>query len=201
VLKYMLLKPDLQENVDIVPKPVNMLRVIDDYEKAIMLLADNKLDTLSRADHKRVLAARLASESAEHGRGWKTPFLDLLLFRQLAYGWDKIAEKTGDKLSVQKLSAYVEAWEKKNFIPEEYAFSYKPQKAQGSAATFFGKLTPKMDALEIHNLAFAVAKEANIPASKLFEECYLALLSKEKGPKLGKLIEALGVERVKSDVI
>ncbi len=203
VLKYMLLKPDLQENVDIVPKPVNMLRVIDDYEKAISLLEPGagKAETLTRADHKRMLAARLASESAEHGRGWKTPFLDLLLFRQLAYGWDVIAEKTGDGKSVQKLSAYVEAWERKNFIPEEYAFSYKPQKAQGGAALFFSRLTSQMGALEIHNLAFAVAKEANVPASKLFEECYLALLSKEKGPKLGKLIEALGVERVKKDVI
>jgi len=201
VLKYMLLKPDLQENVDIVPKPVNMLRVIDDYEKAVVLLQAGSTDSLTRADHKRVLAARLASESAEHGRGWKTPFLDLLLFRQLAYSWDKIAEKTGDRESVQKLSAYVEAWERKNFIPEEYAFSYRPQKAQSSAAAFFSKLQPGMSALEIHNLAFSTAKELSIQPAMMFEACYLALLSKQKGPKLGKLIEALGIERVKKDAL
>jgi len=201
VLKYMLLKPDLQENVDIVPTPQNMLRTIDDYEKAIVLLNGGKEDELSRADRKRVLAARLASESAEHGRGWKTPFLDILLYRTLAYPWGKIAEKTGDKTSIRKLSPYIEAWEKRNFIPEEYASPYKPQKAGANAAAFFSRLEEGMAALDIHNMAFAAATGLSIQPAKLFEECYLALLSKPKGPKLGKLIEALGVKRVKSDVL
>ena len=201
VLKYMLLKPDLQENVDIVPTGLNMLRTIDDYEKALALLAAGNYESLSRADRKRVMAAKLASEGAEGGRGWKTPFLDLLLYRNLQWSWSQIAEKTGDKVSIQKLSPYVEAWEKKNFIPEEYAFSYKPQKAQPGAAAFFGRLSASMGALEIHNLTFATAKELGIPPAKLFEECYNALLSKPKGPKLGKLIEAIGVEKVKKDVL
>ena len=58
-----------------------------------------------------------------------------------------------------------------------------------------------MPALEIHNLAFATAKELSIPPAKMFEECYTALLGKAKGPKLGKLIEALGIEKVKKDVL
>ena len=201
VIKYMLLKPDLQENVDINPTPLNVLRTIEDYEKAIALLAAGNLEALSRADRKKALAARLASESADGGRGWKTPFLDILLYRNLQWGWDKIAEKTGDKTSVQKLSPYLEAWERKNFIPEEYAFSYKPQKAASNAAAFFAKLSPSMGALDIHNAAFSTAKELNVPPAKMFEECYMALLGKAKGPKLGKLIEALGIERVKGDVI
>ena len=201
VLRYMLLKPDLQENVDIVPNGANLLRTIDDYEKALALLSAGNHETLSRADRKRVMAARLASESAGHGRGWKTPFLDLLLYRNLQWGWSQIAEKTGDKASVQKLSPYLEAWERRNFVPEEYAFSYSPRKAQGAAAAFFAKLSPSMPAVEIHNLAFSTAKELGIPPAKLFEECYGALLSKQKGPKLGKLVEALGVEKVKKDVL
>lgn len=201
VIKYMLLKPDLQENVDIVPKPANMLRLIDDYEKTVSLIRAESAEPHTRADHKRMLAARLASESAELGRGWKTPFLDLLLFRQLSYGWEKIAEKTNDPESVKKLSPYVEAWERRKFIPEEYSFAYLPQKAKGSAAEFFLRLQPGMSALEIHNLAFIVANEASVPPSKVFEECYSSLLSRQKGPKLGKLVEALGIERVKKDVL
>lgn len=203
VMKYMLLKPDLQENVDIVPTGANLLRTIDDYEKALALLASGSTESLSRADRKRVMAAKLASEGAAGGRGWKTPFLDLLLYRNLQWGWDKIAEKTGDALSVQKLSPYLSAWEKKTFIPEEYAFSYRPQKAQpGSAAhAYFSKITPAMPALELHNLAFASAKETGVPPAKLFEECYLSLLGKPKGPKLGKLVEAIGIEKVKADVL
>ena len=203
VMKYMLLKPDLQENIDIVPTGVNLLRTIDDYEKAIVLLAAGKTEELSRADHKRVMAARLASETAEHGRGWKTPFLDLIIYRNLQWSWEKISEKTGDAAAVEKLSPYLEAWEKRNFIPEEYAFAYKPQKAaEGSAArAFFAKLSASMPAVDIHNLVFATAKELNVPPAQMFKECYLALLGKEKGPKLGKLIEAMGVEKVKNDVL
>jgi len=201
VMKYMLLKPDLQENVDINPTALNVLRTIDDYEKALALLKSGKLDSLSRADRKRALAARLASESDSEHRGWRTPFLDLILYRNLQWSWDEITKKTGDVSAIQKLSPYIEAWEKKNFIPEEYAFRYSPKKAQDAAAKFFSALTPEMDALSIHNLAFSTAKETGTPAAKLFEECYTALLGKVKGPKLGKLIEALGIERVKKDVL
>ncbi len=201
VLKYMLLKPDLQENVDLVPTGLNLLRTIEDYEKAVALL---QADTspLSRADRKRAIAARLSS-SDEKGalHSWKIPFIDLILYRNLQYGWEKIATLGGDAASVEFLSPYVEEWQKRNFIPEEYAFSYKPTKAQGAAKEFFTKLAPSMAALEIHNAAFNTAKELSIPPSKLFEECYSALLGKAKGPKLGKLIEALGVERVKQDVL
>ncbi|MCX8195454.1 MAG: hypothetical protein N3G22_05125, partial [Candidatus Micrarchaeota archaeon] len=70
VMKYILLKPDLQENVDIVPTGENLLRAIEDYEKAIELLRIASLDSLSRADRKRALAAKLASESSSAGRGW-----------------------------------------------------------------------------------------------------------------------------------
>jgi lysyl-tRNA synthetase class 1 len=203
VMKYMLLKPDLQENVDIVPTGVNLLRTIDDYEKALGLLQSGKVDSLSRADRKRALAARLASESDSKHRGWKTPFLDLVLYRNLHWGWGKIAEKTGDKLAVEKLAPYIEAWERQSFMPDDYSFAYKPSKAgQGTAAhAFFSRLKPGMGALEIHNLVFSVAKEANAPPAKMFEECYQVLLGKPKGPKFGRLVEALGVEKVLSEVL
>jgi lysyl-tRNA synthetase class 1 len=201
VLRYVLLKPDLQENVDINPKPSNVLRAIEDYEKALSLFSSGKFNSLARADRKRALAARLASESAEHGRGWKTPFIDLILYRNLQWSWEKITKETGDAASVIKLSPYIEAWEKKGFIPQEYSFAYKPQKAEGVAAVFFSRLAHGMDALAIHNTAFAVAKEHGAPPAKLFEECYLALLGKPRGPKLGKLVEAIGIEKVKSDVL
>lgn len=201
VMKYMLLKPDIQENVDIQPTPLNVLRAIEDYEKALALHYAGGMDLLSRADRKRALAAKLASEPAINGRGWKTPFLDILLYRNLQWSWEQIEKATGDKQGIAKLTPYIEAWEKKGFIPEEYAFSYKPQKAAENAAAFFGKLKQGMPALDMHNLAFSTAKELNIPPAKMFEECYIALLGKPKGPKLGKLIEAIGIEKVKKDVL
>jgi len=201
VLKYMLLKPDIQENVDINPTPANVLRAIEDYEKALAFISSGKIDSLSRADRKRALAAKLSSEGADGGRGWKTPFIDLILYRNLQWGWDQIVQATGDASAVIKLQQYIEAWERKGFIPEEYAFAYKPQKATGVSAVFFSRLAHGMDALAIHNTAFAVAKEHNVPPAKMFEECYMALLGKPRGPKLGKLVEAIGLEKVRKDVL
>lgn len=200
VLKYILLKPDIQENVDIQPTAQNILRAIDDFEKAIALLQSGKLDELSRADRKRALAAKLASEGAPV-RGWKTPFIDLILYRNLQWGWEKIEQATGDAKSVIKLSPYIDEWQKRGFIPEEYSFAYSPKKAEGNAAVYFSRLAHGMDALAMHNTAFAVAKELSVPPAKLFEECYLVLLSRPKGPKLGKLIEAIGLDKVKKDVL
>jgi len=201
VLKYMLLRPDIQENVDIQPTPINVLRAIEDYEKALALISSGKFDSLTRADRKRALAARLSSESAGSGRGWKTPFIDLILYRNLQWSWEKISQATGDASSALKLSPYIEAWERAGFIPEEYSFAYRPQKAAGVAAVFFSRLAHGMDSLAVHNTAFAVAKEHNAPPAKLFEECYMALLGKPRGPKLGKLVEAIGIEKVKADVL
>jgi len=201
VMKYMLLKPDIQENVDINPTPLNVLRAIEDYEKALAFISSGKIDSLTRADRKRALAARLSSESSEGGRGWKTPFIDLILYRNLQWSWEQITQATGDAASVLKLSPYIDAWQKKGFIPEEYSFAYKPQKASGAPSVFFSRLVHGMDALAIHNTAFAVAKEHNVPPAKMFEECYLALLGKPRGPKLGKLVEAIGIDKVKKDVL
>ena len=203
VIRYMLLKPDLQENVDIRPTPANAMRTIDDYERALALLSECKGNTegLSRSDRKRVISARLASMGAQGGPGWKTPFLDLLLYRQLQTGWDNVEKLTGDAPGVRKLSPFIEAWERKKFVPEEYSFSYSPKKAQGAAREFFSRLSLGMDSLSIHNLAFETAKSLSVPPAKLFEVCYLALLSRPKGPKLGKLVEAIGVEKVRKDVL
>jgi lysyl-tRNA synthetase class 1 len=200
-MKYMLLKPDLQENIDIVPTGANLLRIIEDYERAVALIESNQ-ESLLRADKKRAMAAKLSSQSSQK-RGWKTAFLDLILYRSLQLGWEKIEEKTKDAESVQKLSPYIEEWERRGFIPEEYAFSYRPAKAdEGSAARkFFEKLSPAMTAIEVHNLVFKVASEAGVEPKQLFEECYMLLLGKPKGPKLGKLIEAIGIEKVKADVL
>ncbi len=198
IIRYMLFRPDLQENVDIAASPEKMLRTIEDFEGAVKLLKAEKLETLTRAERKKALAAKL---SMANEKAWKTPFLDLLLYRQLQHSWDKIAQKTKDKLSIQKLSSYIEQWEKKKMVPEQYSFTYSPKKAKSIAKEFFSQLSPPMKAIDIHNTAFTVAKQTSTSPAELFKQCYECLLNKPKGPKLGKLIEALGIEKVKKDVL
>ena len=57
-----------------------------------------------------------------------------------------------------------------------------------------------MGAVEIHNSVFEFAKANSIAPKDLFGEMYQALLKQDRGPKLGKLIHALSVKKVKEDL-
>jgi len=66
---------------------------------------------------------------------------------------------------------------------------------------FFERLDEKMDALTIHNLVFENATANGIEPKEMFKQVYLTLIGKEKGPRVGKLIFALGTGRVRKDVL
>jgi lysyl-tRNA synthetase class I len=68
---------------------------------------------------------------------------------------------------------------------------------KGEIVSFTEKLSSSMSAENIHNLVYTIAKEAGVSTSDLFKAIYLCLISKDHGPRLGKLIVAIGVERVK----
>jgi len=54
--------------------------------------------------------------------------------------------------------------------------------------------------LGVHNAIFEFAKTNGIEPKQFFAMLYQVLLGKEKGPRLGKLIAAIGVGRVKKEV-
>ena len=54
-----------------------------------------------------------------------------------------------------------------------------------------------MGDVEIHNLVYAVAKERGVQADLLFKAVYEAIIGKDKGPRLGKLLASIGVDKVK----
>ena len=195
VIAYILLKPDLQENIDIDPSPVNLLRALDDFKSAGELLATSPdLSKLTRTDRKRVLAFRLSSSK----QVWKSSFTDILLYYELYKDWKIVADKLQDKNGVERMKLYVESWVAQGFVPEEYSFSFTPSKVSSPAARdFVSLLTPQMPALEIHNLVFDAAKRNSVEPAALFTELYQSLIAKPKGPKMGRFIEAIGVSRVK----
>ncbi|VVB58435.1 Lysine--tRNA ligase [Candidatus Anstonella stagnisolia] len=194
-IKYMLLKPDLQENIDINPTSVNMLRLLEDYQGAVALIGADE-ESMSRADRKRLQAARLSKIHE-----WKTAFLDVILYRQLYGSWENVAKESKDAAGVKYLSHYIEEWEKAGFIPEEYSYKYMPHKAEGKLKEFFESLKDGIQPIEIHNAVFEFAKANSIQPGDFFKSIYQLLLGKDKGPKLGKFLHALGVSRVKKDVL
>jgi len=196
ILKYLLLRPDLEENIDINPTPENLLRAYEEFQQAGELAKKN-IDELNRADRKKALAFTLSTDKMH----WQAAFLDVLLYYQVYYDWKKVGEALNDSNGVEYLKPYVEEWLKRSFVPEDYNFKYQPKKAEGKVHDFISQLNEKMDALAIHNAVFEFAKSNGIEPKEFFKQLYQTLIGKDRGPRLGKLIFALGVERLKKDLL
>ncbi len=196
ILKYLLLKPDLEENIDINPTPENLLRAYDEFQGASEL-AKKGGSSLSRADHKKALAFSLSTDKMH----WKAPFLDILLYYQVYYDWKKVGEVLNDADGVGYLKPYVEQWIKNAFVPDDYNFKYSPRKAEGNVRLFVESLATNMDALAIHNAVFEFAKSRGIEPKEFFRQIYQTLIGKDRGPRVGKLLAALGIERLRKDLL
>ena len=175
VVKYILLKPDLQENIDIDPTSNNLLKALEDFQGAAGIAASgNDPETIPRSEQKRMQAFELANNG--ESICWKAPFLDVLLYYQIYGNWVEVGKLLEDAEGVKYLSKYVEEWIAREFIPEDYRFKYQPKKAEGTAAYLFRKLEPEMDALAIHNAVFEHAKADGIEPKELFKQVYLTLI-------------------------
>lgn len=197
IIKYILLKPDLEENVDINPTAESMLKTMDDLQKAAELSSKDK-ESLNRHERKMAIAFELATDKLN----WKASALDVLLYYQIYHDWNKVAELTGDREGAAYLRPYIEEWVRRDFMPDDYRFKYQPGtvKPDGKVLEFLKTLDGDMDALAVHNAVFDWAKANGLAPKELFAGLYQTLLGKERGPRLGKLLVALGVERVKKDL-
>jgi len=195
IIKYMLLRPDLEENVDIDPTPEKILRTIEDFEHVATL--DPSSPGISRSDRKKAVAYGLSTEK----RMWKAPFLDILLYSQLYRDWDRVKRMTGDIEGVDYLRPFIEQWEETGFMPEDYNCRYQPDTGTSDEEVkgFISSLQPAMDALAVHNGVFDYAKERGIAPKEMFARLYQALIGKERGPRMGKLVTSIGIGTIKAD--
>jgi lysyl-tRNA synthetase, class I len=195
VIAYHLLKFDLEQNIDFNPSKESMLAIIEDYETASAITGD--IDAMSKADVKKHFAYKLAGE-----RTWKCVFRDALTYYQISKDWKTVVSHYGmDESDAKEIAPYIEEWIAKGFVPDDYDFSYSPSKAEGAAKEFFAAMDASLDAEGIHNAIYAFAKSKGIPGGEMFRAIYRAMLGKERGPRLGKLIYAIGAEKVKRDVL
>lgn len=199
LIKYSLLKPDLQENKDIDPTGARLMQLYEEFQSASKL--DKNDSALSRADRKKAIAWELASGGKQK---WTASFADILLYYQLYGDWEKVGARVNDPDGVAYLKPCITKWVEKSFAPDEYSFSFKPQKAQSHkdvVKSFAEKLQKGMDAVGIHNLVFEIAAAYGVQPGELFKSLYLTLIAKERGPKMGKLIDAIGPELVKATLL
>ncbi len=191
LLKYALIEPNVEQNKDIDPNGDKLILLYNEIER-INLIAKPE----NRADEKRWLSFHIAIGKLS----WKASFIDMLLDYQISKDWNKVGAKLGDEKGVKYLAPYIERWLSKGFAPERYNFSVKQGRItehKDVVGKFVSALNVGMDDLEVHNLIYSVAKEAGIKPDELFRVIYMALIGKEKGPRMGKLVVSIGVEEVK----
>jgi len=200
LITYSLIRPDLQENKDVDPTGIKLMNLYEDFQNSAKLAEEGSGDA-SRAEHKKITAFKLSTGGKLR---WKAPFADVLMYYQLYRDWDKVAERSGDREGSLYLKPFIEKWVEKEFAPEEFMFAFKPSKISAhtaAVADFAGKLKDGMDAVAIHNLVFETAKAHNAKPGDMFTILYTALLSKEKGPRMGKLVEAIGPSKVRETLM
>lgn len=117
IIRYILVKPDLEENVDINPTAESMLKTMDDFQKAAELAKGDK-EALNRHERKMAIAYELSAETLK----WKVGFLDVLLYYQIHHDWSEVARLTGDAQGVGYLRPFVEEWVSRDFMPDDYRF-------------------------------------------------------------------------------
>ncbi len=191
ILKYALIEPDIQKDKDIDPTGDKLIQLYGTVERLSTL---EKPD--NRADEKKLLAFKVAIKRLP----WKASFVDMLLNYQIQKDWDKVGSMLNDPEGVRYLSQYIEKWLSKGYAPERYDFSVKSTKITTNIQAvkdLAGKLNEGMSDLEVHNLIYSVAKEGNLDAESFFASLYTALIGKEKGPRLGKLIVSIGIGKAK----
>lgn len=228
VLAFALLRPDLTENRDINPTSDNLLRMISEFQEAGKLAAkygllkgghhapeagesatsghSNSLvqqsvspsAELSRAERKRALAFALSTDQPT----WQVDFADLLIYYGLYSNWDAVAQKLGHANDIARLAPFVQAWQAQGLVPQDYQFTFQPKPTTDPAILeWAARLQPGMSAMDIHTLVFTVAKEKGVKPGELFANLYSTLISKPRGPKMGRLVEILGIARVKDALL
>ena len=195
IIKYYLYKYDSQENKEFDHTGQNLLKLYEDFENTSELNPE-VMSEMERADKKKFIAYQLAGNA----RQWKIKFLDALLYYQIYRDWDKVAELLGDADGVKFIAPYVQYWVEQDYPPEEYKFSIQSGKpAKPELARFFAnQLKEEMSDLDIHNLVFSSAQAQNVPPAEMFKNLYASIIGKDKGPRMGKLIKAVGIGKIKS---
>jgi len=198
LIKYKLFKTDIGENKEFDPSGDALIRLYEEYGRAADMF--EKGNDLRQAERKMVLAYALSTDK----RHWRVDFTDLLTHYQIYGDWERVADRVGDREGVAYLKRYVENWVEEEYLPEEYVFRFKPTRVEGMSEeilAFAERLDQFMGGEDVHNLVYSVAKERGLKVSAFFRALYLSLISKDHGPRLGKLVVTIGVYRVKETLL
>jgi lysyl-tRNA synthetase class 1 len=130
---------------------------------------------------------------------------DEVVFKLIEMGHLKKKEKPEVMKQLKERIKMARKWVEKH-APKEFKLKFleksevQPSRISEKAKRVFSELIKKIskakNAEQIQEAVFSTAKENGLPSRELFQALYLSLIGKERGPKLGSLVFALGKERV-----
>lgn len=195
IIKYILLKSDVEQDKELVIDVETLMPILDEFRR---IGQTEKADELHRADHKKIIAYELCDAK----KIWNFDVGDAILYYSIYKNWDKVAELVEDKKGVENLKPYMQAWIERKLIPGKYLFEVKMNNTDNADVIgALSTLQPSMTADQVQNAIFEYSKANKIEMKDLFKGFYLAIINQDSGPKLGKLIHAIGIEKVKKALI
>ncbi len=195
LLKYILFKPSVEQDKDIVPTGEFLLKLYDEYAR----VAKFKPGSLTDAEEKMYVAYKLSG-----GQETDVDFSELLIYYQLYKDWDFVKEKLPGRSGIGHLQKYVQNWVEKGILPQNLVCEYKPAKIEAfhkELRQFAERLEPSQNSLQVHELAYATIQENKLVPKEFFAALYQTLIGKSSGPRLGVLIAAIGVSEVKNKLL
>jgi len=186
VLKYFLLRVDIEKDKNLDDSGEGLLKLIEEFE-----------ENLKRPrDPKKKLAVHFASPSD----AWGVPFVSILLAYQIEGNWEGTKKRLG--INSDYLRDYVKAWVDGDKLPLQYRVSYRPRKVTGGLVLqWLASLRGDESGLEASQKLREVAAASSVSVEKAFSEAYMALIGRPDGPRLASLIDAIGLEKIREDLL
>ena len=201
ILKYFLFKGSLEENKNFKDDARFLLRLYEEF-KQVGLLIERRVEVKDPALAKKVYAYTLATDVSK--AVFHISFADILVLYQIYKNWEHVKRRLGYPEEVERLSKYIRNWINLGIVPKEYLIEFKPtpiKEYREVVKEFAQALNPNMRDVDVHNLVYEVARKFNVNPKDLFKILYTALLGQPRGPRLGRLIVALGIEKVKETLL
>ncbi|MBD3397527.1 lysine--tRNA ligase [Candidatus Micrarchaeota archaeon] len=192
VFEYALLRPDIQEDKELVLEEKTLLPLISDFEHAASLDPGSEL---ARADRKKAISYSLTG-----GMKWKAPLADILVNYAIHKDWARVGELLKDPEGVNYLSPYILRWLERCWVPDKYVFDLGRGETPShpeAVRKFAGSLNDGMSADEIQALVFETANALGIPPKELFQDLYKVLIGKSRGPRFGTFAIIIGIPKLK----
>jgi lysyl-tRNA synthetase class 1 len=205
VLRFMMVRTNPNKHIDFDPGfgLLNLVNLYDKYERIYFNFEEGE------DDQKRVYELSQTGKAPEK-MSTQIPYPHLVTVSQIKDSWNGVLDvlsrtkeiSEDEKINLKQRYECVLFW-LKNFAPESAKFRVQEklenvikERIDEEQKTFLKAMVESINKIEwtpdeIHTKIYDVSRSLNIEPKKSFSAIYLAILGKEKGPRLGYFLSSL----------